>query len=248
VSLRKFGFVALGLVLLSVSGLAAIDRPEAFRPDLGVVFIPNLDPNKETASLVTYVLGCGLVYPFSPGSAWSFEPAVDLYTAYYELDALARAVPSMDGEQDAFVVGLILDAPIVLSFRLGEKFRIGVGAGLGFNLRVGIKDSEAPDGTGATINAYFWGNGRFFQPATFLRGEYKLTERVDFGFSARAYWPIFNFWTGEGFPFLDQGIFGGSLGVRYKLDPRPRSAPPSALPQSELPSESPPAEPQSATM
>lgn len=225
--------IVLACLLPLVAGarLGAIPKPEAFRPDLGVVLVPNTDPDKETSSLVTYVLGCGVVYPLHSGpaeaaesvaakkTAWSFEPSADLYTAYYEIDALDRAVPTMEGEQDAFVIGLLLDTPIVFNVRLNDKFVFSTGAGLAFDIRVAFQDPDptVEDGAGAAINAYFWGKGRFVLPSTFLRVEYKLTARVDFGFALRAYWPLFNLWAGEGLPFLDQGIFGGSLGVRYKL-------------------------------
>jgi len=217
--------LALLLLLAAIAPLAALDKPAAFRPDLGVVYVPNLDPDKETASLVTYVLGCGVVYPLNVGllargkASWSFEPSVDFYTAYYELDASGRAVPTELADRQAFVLGLLVDAPIVLSVPLDEKFTFGAGAGLAFDLRAAFQDSDPSiaEGTGGEINAYFWGKGRFVLPSTFIRIEYRLTERVDFGFSVRAYWPLFNFWAGEGLPILDQGIFGGSLGVRYKL-------------------------------
>lgn len=214
---RLHAAAALFALALAAPAASAQFRLESLRPDLGVVYVPNLDPDKETPDLITYVLGCGFVLPFNPGSAWSFEPAADLFTAYYELDMHGRSISSMDGEQDAFVVGLVVEAPVVFSMGLGERFRMSVGLGPAFNLRAAVKDSEAPAGRGAEMNAYFWQEGRFFEPTTFLRGEYRLTDNFEFGFAARAFWPVFNSWTKEGFGFLDQGIFGGSLGVRYRL-------------------------------
>lgn len=218
----------LSLLILFSSGAAAQMRLEALRADLGVIYVPNLDPNKEPPDLITYVLGAGLILPFAPDSAWSFEPSADVYTNYYELDPLGRAVPTTVEERSAFVLGMIVDTPIAFSFRFGEgkKWRLGLGAGLGFDLRVGFLAAPEGEPDLGAINSYFWKEGRFFMPSTFLRGEYKLTEMADFGFAVRAYWPIFNFWADEGLPFMDQSITCVSLGIRYKVEARsPRPSP-----------------------
>jgi hypothetical protein len=210
---------AVLLLALAISAWAVPIRLVAIRPDLGVIYAPNLDPENETLpALLTYVLGCGFVMPLSEGSPWSFEPSADLYTNYYEWEN-DRAVPTEVADRDAFAVGLLIDAPIVFSRHFGEgnKWSASVGAGPAFDLRVGIKDSEAETGIGSSINGYFWGSGRFFQPTTFLRGEYMLTERVGFGFSVRFYWPVYNLWSGEGLSFWDQCMVCGSLGIYYRL-------------------------------
>lgn len=192
--------------------------PNAIRYELGVVAALNLDSSSGTASLVTNILGASASFPLSPSSRFSFEPGADLYWAYYGETASGRAVPIELENRDAFVVGILLDAPISYGIPLGEDFRLGLGAGLALNLRVGIKAAEeVADGTVAAINSYFWSKGRFLMPSTSLRIEYRLTERFDFGFTARVFWPLFNLWAGEGLPILDQGIFGGALVVRQRL-------------------------------
>ena len=210
--------LALSLALLSAASLLAAPKITAIRPDLGVIFMPNLDPDKETPNLVTYVLGCGAIIPLEK-EPLSFEPAVDIYTNYYELDALGRGIPTTVEERSAFVIGLIIDAPLVYSWTLDEeeKWTLSCGGGPAFDIRVGFLAAEEGKEDLGSINAYFWKSLRFFQPTTFVRGEYRLTERVGFGFAIRAYWPIFNLWAGEGLPFFDQSLFCGSLGVNYKL-------------------------------
>jgi hypothetical protein len=206
-------------LLLPLAGIAAMERPESLRPSLGVIYVANLDASAQTAALITNVLGSGVVFPFSPSSRWAFEPSADFYWGYYETTAAGRAVPTGVEYRTAFLIGFLVDAPIVFSLRFGEKWSMGMGAGLGFNVRLGINAApgEVTAAQVGAINRYFWEKGRFFMPSTLLRGEYRLTERVEFGFSARAFWPIFNLWAGENFPFLDQGIFGGVLLVRYRL-------------------------------
>ncbi|MBL8966860.1 MAG: hypothetical protein JNG85_07620 [Spirochaetaceae bacterium] len=210
---------------------AVAKGPASVAPELGVVIVLNLDPlaKKETPPLVTNILGSGLAFPFAGDSLFAFEPSVDVYWGYYEYSNRPteidydpsrprRAVPTELGERDAFMLGLLLEAPVTATFRLGPKFRMSGGLGLGFNLRVGFKAAaEAPNEDVAAINAYFWSKGRFLMPTTLLRGEYLLTERFEFGFAARAFWPLFNLWAGEGYPLLDQAILGGALVIRYRL-------------------------------
>ena len=112
----------------------------------------------------------------------------------------------------------LVEAPVVYKIPLGEKMTLGMGAGIGLNLRLGFSAaSEVPSSTVQAINGYFWDNGRFANLSSLLRIEYRLTERVDFGFTARAFWPMYNLWTNEKLGFFDQGIFGGVLLVRYRL-------------------------------
>lgn len=214
---RTKAFACVAALLLAAMGEAG--ALEAFRPDLSVVVVQNLDTSSQTPSLVTNLLGSGIVVPLGGIEFLSFEPSADFYWAYYELSDKGRPVPTGVEDRDAFVIAFLVDLPLVASLRIGEDWRLALGVGAGFNLRLGISAAEeVPAEDVASINAYFWGHGRFFLPSTFLRAEYRLTERVEFGFAARAYWPVFNRWIREeGLPWLDQGIFGGSLTVRYSL-------------------------------
>jgi len=209
--------LALGaaLAFLPLSSAKALGPAESIRPDLGVIIQLNLDPSSETTHLITNILGAAVVLPFSSGSAWAFEPSADLYWTYYELFN-GRAMSTEIADREAFVIGLLLNAPVVYSLPLGGNWSCGFGAGLGLNLRGGFQaSSDVPTSDVAAINTYFWSKARFIMPSTLARVEYKLTQRIDFGFSALAYWPIFNLWSGEGLSFLDQAIFGGALLVRY---------------------------------
>ncbi len=213
--MRSRAFV-LVLVALVAFPILAFSAPASVRPGLGVVIALNLDESSETASLITNILGASLEVPFAGGFA--FEPGADLYWAYYELSARGRAVPTEVSDRMAFVLGLLLDLPFTYTVPLGGHFRLAFGLGLALNARVGfLADKSVTNDELMAINRYFWEVGRFAMPSTLLRIEYRLTERFDFGFAARALWPLFNLWTAEELPFLDQGIFGGSLVIRYRM-------------------------------
>ncbi len=211
--------LAACIALACLCPASALPAPESIRPSLGVIFVVNADKGAgtDTTDLITNVLGSGLVYPLAWGPRWSFDPSAEFYWSYYEL-ANGRALPTGVENRDAFVLGFLIEAPIVYSAQVSDKVALGGGAGLVLNLRYGLSAAaEVKQSTVNSINDYLWGQGRFIMPSSFLRIEYRLTQRVAFGFTARAIWPVFNLWAGEGLPFLDQAIFGGVLQVRYHL-------------------------------
>jgi hypothetical protein len=186
---------------------------------------------------VNFNLGAGISMPFVTGSNWAFAPTADLYyyNAAYTTDEQPVAVD--ETISIASVFGLLLDASVAYSYPVNDKFNLAASAGLCIDARVAFTNSSG-DSTGTnSINSYFWSQGRFFSPSTAIRGEYKLTDRVGFGFTGRVLWPIYNLWTNEGFGFFDQTKYIFDLVIRYKLGgkltaPAPEAAepPPPAAP------------------
>ena len=194
---------------------------EAFRASWGVLVVPVMDPasvsNVANPALM-FDLGASIRFPLDAAPAVSFDPSADVYWSYYELSEGGRPWPTTVEERTSFVLGLILDIPVFYRAPPLGPFSFEVGAGLGFHVRYGFSAAaDAPTEDVEAINRYFWKMGRFFMPSTSLRAEYKLTDRVAFGFSARAFWPVFNAWAGEGMAFIDQGVLAAGILVRYGL-------------------------------
>jgi hypothetical protein len=212
-----------GLLLLCLAAPSLL-AVELLTPFLGVVYIPR--PAAYAAdsapSIATNVLGAGLTFPL--GGLFAFEPALSFYWTYHLwVEELDRALPAEIEHRTSFTLGFLLEAPFLLRLRLSERIGLGLGLGPAFHLRVGfratgVEDSEDEDVSAelADINRFFYEKGRFFVPETLLRFQYRLTERMDFAFAAQAFWPVFNWWNGSDW-FWDEGIFGGSLSVRYRL-------------------------------
>jgi hypothetical protein len=215
----KLAALTLALAFSSAGALHALGPITAIQIDLGVVTALNLDPatSAGSSSLVTNILGVGVVLPFEPGSRWSFVPTADFYFANYQwFNHTGPAVLADIGDREAFVFGVLLNAPVVYSLNVKPPWKVSFGAGLAINARYGFMAvSGVPSSDIDAINSYFWSDGRFIMPSTMARVFYSLTRHVDFGFEALAYWPVFNLWAGRGLSFFDQGIFGGSLVVRY---------------------------------
>jgi len=221
---------ALALVLiLTLSASGALWALEAMTPAMGVVFIPSVIPvdanghEEGGPEILINTMGLGLVFPF--GAVFAFEPSVDFYTFYYLWSKSAlRAVPTELSWRTAFTFGFMVGIPFSATWRISPNFDLALGLGPAFHLRYGILASGVekydPQDVGdvALINGFFFAKERWFTPTTFIRGQYRLTERIDFGFSARAFWPVYNFWNGS--PqnlWWDEGIFGGALVIRYRF-------------------------------
>lgn len=212
---------ALALALLPLSGAAALEAPTAIRPSVGLVMESLLDPNLAGHAIPSPSLnvsfGAGVVMPLEAGSRFSFEPSADLYFYNAEYTTDGQALPTDESFGQAFVIGLLLDAPVVYTFPAWQNFTFGAGAGLCLNLRVAISTDPAYAGNTPLMNGYFWDKGRFITPSTLVRGEYKLTDNVDVGLTGRVLWPIYNLWTGEGYGFFDQGTYLLQITMIYKL-------------------------------
>jgi hypothetical protein len=210
----------LALAVFSSASVAAespFEAPESLRVGWGVLMQPLLDSSVSSAVAnpsINFHLGAGLVLPFASKPRWTFEPSADLYW-YYCGYINSRAVPVEETLSDAFVIGLLVDAPFIYSFPISDKFAAGVGGGLCLNLRFAI--DTPPYGNLESIYGYLWGGGRFVLPSIVGRFEYRLTERVECGLQLRALLPVFNLWTPDSPSIIDQAVFAATMTIRYRL-------------------------------
>ncbi len=212
--------IAAALALAPSARLSAqgfLEAPESVRAAWGVLMESLLDPEASSSVAnpsINFNLGAGVVFPLSRNPQWAFEPSADLYWYYcgYVND---RAVPVEETLSDAFVLGILVDAPFVYSFPISGDFSAGLGGGLALNLRFAI--DTAPYGNLGEVYGYLWGAGRFILPSALARMEYRLSERVECGLQLRALLPVFNLWSPDSPSLLDQAILGVSMSIRYRL-------------------------------
>jgi hypothetical protein len=225
---------ALALALLP-SGAAALEAPDTLRANWGVLVEsltnPDLSSNVSSPS-INFSFGAGLSMPWAPDSPLSFAPSADIYYYYGEFTS-GQPVATDEAFSSTFVLGILLNAPLVYTFPLSPKINLSAGAGLCLDLRFAFPSGELDKSAAAKSNSYYWGMGRFLTPSTILRFEYSLNERVGFGLSGRVLWPIYNLWTGEGYGFFDQAKYIVALVIRYKFKSAggsPATSPDSAAP------------------
>ena len=226
----------LALSLLALAGAAAqmslFKSPEYLRLTWGVLLESFLDPALQTSgnlvrvpkTAINFNFGAGISLPFSAVPELAFAPSGDIYYYNAEYSDSGQPVATDETFSSAFVLGLILNAPVVYSYSITDKISLSAGLGLAFDIRAAITTDSQKAANTELMNTYFWDQGRFFMPSTSARFEYKLTERVGFGFNGRVLWPIYNWWTGEGLGFFDQAKYLINLVVRYKFS-EPSAAP-----------------------
>jgi len=223
----KKGGLAFALAILVILpglglGFTSID------PRIGVVFVPTTIPNGQNGypaggpPLLTYVLGVGSTLDLGLGFAW--EPALGFFSGTDLWDAYNETVlPTELSWRTSYTMNFLLQLPFSYTLRFAKVWSVSLALGPAFDFRWGILNVGPSDVASAApdmpkINAWFWSQGRWFQPESALRVGYRLTDRVEFSFSALAYWPVYNLWLSPKPAFaLDGGIFGGELLVKAKL-------------------------------
>lgn len=223
---RRFALLAtLALTLLLPAVGASFVSVD---PRMGVVYVPTTIPNGSDGypaggpPLLTYILGVGTTLDLGLGFAW--EPALDFFSGIDLWDPdNATVLPTEQSWRTSYTMHFLLQTPFSWTFRFAKVWSAAVAIGPAFDLRWGILNVGPSDVATAApdmplINAWFWDQGRWFLPETALRVGYKLTDRVEFAFSALAWWPISNAWVKPAPAFaLDNGIFGGELLVKAKF-------------------------------
>ncbi|MFZ4617469.1 MAG: hypothetical protein ACOYM2_14905, partial [Rectinemataceae bacterium] len=190
--------VILALLLGSAAafgaGFTSVD------PGMGVIYIPTpdlLDAKGYLSGgpqLLTNFLAVGSTFTFDGILSW--EPGLIFYYGYDLWDEFnGRVLPTEQSWRTSFTMAFLVRAPLVGTVRFAKVWNLAFGLGPAFNLRYGIlaSMSEADAATAKAeipkINNWFYANQRWFQPETFLRLGYRLTDRVDFYFTALACWP-----------------------------------------------------------
>jgi hypothetical protein len=215
----RTAFTAIAVALIPLSGVAALEPPVAIRPSWGVVTENLQDPSIAhgvASPSINFNFGSGVVMPLFPESRITFEPSADFY--FYNTEyANGQAVPTSQEFSSDFTLGLLLDAPVVYSLPAGNTLTFGVGAGLCLDLRVAFSVDPARTSGTPAMNSYYWDKARFIMPSLLVRGEYRLTDRVGFGFTGRMLWPIHNLWTTPSYGFFDRAKYLVDLTIRYRL-------------------------------
>ncbi len=175
---------------------------------------------------VVNTLGASFNLLFAPDSPWAFVPALDLLWTNYEWSASEnRAFPTeseQNGLNNIFMLGFMLDAPIVRSFRFSERLGGAAQAGLAVLARLSFPgdaqnaDSEELKDNLSNVASYFWGKARWLYPSFGLRMDVYLQEGFVFALAFRYFLPVFNVWTDDA-PFFDHSTLHITLGMRISI-------------------------------
>jgi hypothetical protein len=210
----------LAVLILAGAGLGA--SPLSFSAGSSAMLTLNLDPEAGKVNFpldVNYGLTAGLGLDIEGSGLLSFEPRLMVYRSWYYWTDSGKAVPVDVDNREVWLMGAALDLPLGLALPLGKNLDFTASLGLGFNLRLGIKaESTVSDARVSQINDYLWAQGRFFTPTTALGLRFRVNEGLVARLGAKAWWPIYNLWAGEGLGFFDQGM--ATVDFSFSWSPR----------------------------
>ncbi|MEI6386880.1 MAG: hypothetical protein WCQ50_09600 [Spirochaetota bacterium] len=223
---RRASTLILALILACAAahgaGFTSVD------PGMGVIYIPTPDLLDAKGYLsggpqqLTNFLAFGSTFDID--GIFSWEPGLTFYYGYDLWDQFnKRVLPTEQSWRTSFTLAFLIQTPLVATVRFAKVWNLALGLGPAFNLRYGMLASmSAADAATAAadipkINNWFYARQRWFQPETFLRLGYKLTDRVDFYFTALACWPAYNLWIKSAMK-LDGAIFGGEISIKSRFE------------------------------
>lgn len=214
----KRTFLAAAMLLASVSGFAL--DPEYLNPRIGVILINNEVTGEVGApDALVNTLGASLSFPFKKNPRFSFDPGLDIYWTRYEWGADDRAHPTELETADAgFVVGAILDAPVLWRWEIADRFEAHLGAGGSLIIRATFRTADSGSVEDVrSIGAWFYQGLRWFYPNAQVRLSYRLQERFTFEFVLRGFLPLFNALDPDAPTFFDHAMLSAAMGMRIKL-------------------------------
>ena len=121
----------------------------------------------------------------------SFSPYIKGWASYYILYN-GKAVPGTMEKRTSYTLHALIDIPIFVHLPV-KKSIFSLGLGVSILARLGFAVSVLPEDEKediATMNAYYWGNGRFFYPCLILSWDYLMEDGTSLGFEARAHYPV----------------------------------------------------------
>jgi hypothetical protein len=204
----KAVIAAIALLVLSVAACNAVGL-EYLSIDAGMIFIGNSDPESAPSPIVPYV-GVALPVVFGPGGFYLL-PRVSVSGTDYLLTSTRPAPAEIENAED-FVLLVFLDLLFGYRVAFSESVEMGFLIGMSGLFRVPIAYEAEDARDAAEYISYFYGNARFLYPATEINVKLKFTRTIGILIGARALWPLFHIWDGEGLPFYDQLIVSAFLG------------------------------------
>jgi hypothetical protein len=205
------------LVATSVSALTLDELDVNF----GFIYIGTTDPEALGPSIVTPLYGVSL--PMQIIGPFFVEPIVEFYTTYYRWTGVAVAPAAMEtgnAKNGFFALGSLISLHAGLRWAVSPVITLGGSLGVDFLLRFPAEflmaDQNTTSDTASPLD-WFFTSGRFIYPEARLFMKWQATEAVGLVVNARAFYPLYQLWEGQLFPFPDQFMFVGGIGFAVRL-------------------------------
>jgi hypothetical protein len=223
----KVAAAVIGALLAAASASAlTVDELDV---NFGFIYIGTADPSALGPSIVTPLYGVSL--PIQLVGPFFVEPVIEFYSTYYMWTGTAVAPAAMETgnvNNAFFAIGSLISLQAGVRWPVSRVITLGGALGVDFLLRFPAEFLMAdPNTTSDTSSplAWFYQSGRFVYPEVRLFMKWQATEAVGLVVNLRAWYPLYQLWDGQPFPFPDQFMFAGGIGFAIRLG---RAAPAAA--------------------
>jgi hypothetical protein len=212
--------VAVICALLAATSASALTLDE-LDVNFGFIYIGTMDPAALGPSIVTPLYGVSL--PMQIVGPFFIEPMIEFYSTYYLWTGTAVAPAAMEtgnAKNGFFAIGSFISFHAGLRWAVSPVITLGGSLGVDFLLRFPAEflmaDPNTESDTASPLD-WFFTSGRFIYPEMRLFMKWQATDAVGLVVNARAWYPLYQLWEGQAFPFPDQFMFAGGIGFAVKL-------------------------------
>jgi len=219
--------VAMIGALLTAASLSALTVDE-LDVKFDMLYIGTTDPGALGPSIVTPLYGVSL--PIGIVGPFFVEPMIQFYTTYYRWTGTAVAPAAMEtgnAMNGFFAVAALVSLHAGLRWPVTPVITVGGSLGLDvlarFPAEFLMADPNTESDTGSALG-WFFSAGRFFYPELRAFMKWQATPAVGLVVNLRAWYPLYQFWEGQDFPFPDQFMFAAGIGIAVRLGkPAPKT-------------------------
>lgn len=161
----------------------------------------------------------GVSLPINFGRSFSIVPEVDLTGTQYQLDSSGtRAIPTeIEYRSAVWFLSVLVDPALRYTFHPTKTLAWGFTVAPAFVFRIPVVSWGSGAQQESTMLGYFYGKGRYFYPEAGAFFLWQLLPSIGLEVRLRSFFPVFHLWDGDGQPFYDQLMGGGSIGLRFRL-------------------------------
>ena len=211
--------IAVIAALLAASSLSALSMDE-LDVNFGLIYIGTANPGALGPSILTPLYGVSL--PMQLNAPFFIEPMLEFFTTYYRWTGTDVAPAAMETGDGFLTLGTLLSLHGGARWAVSPAVTVGGSVGIDFLLRFPIEFLMADQNSAANTSAglgWFFGAARFIYPEARAFLKWQVTNTIGLVFNLRAWLPLYKLWDTPSYPFPDQFMFEGGVGLALKLAP-----------------------------
>ncbi len=182
--------------------------------DLGLIFLGNAEEHSAPNPVI--LQGLGVTFPVYQFDSLTIEVGGLFYGTQYQWLNDRASPADIERADNFFVLSVQIDGRVMYEWKVSDQVDLGVSGGLTFAFRIPVVAWDEGEKYRADMTAFFL-EGRFIYPQAGVFVDWAIVEGLELRFSLRAFFPLYNLWSGEDMPFWDGGMAQGIVSMNFKL-------------------------------